>query len=78
MKNSISRITVNPDICNGRPVIRGMRISVKTVLEYLAAGETSEDILKAYPVLEKDDISACLRFAALISDKSIAGINMNT
>ena len=65
------RITTNPNICNGKPVIRGMRITVSTVLEYLAAGESVENILKAYPVLEPEDIKACLAYAKKLSDKSI-------
>ena len=52
-----ARITIIPDVCEGKPTIRGMRITVKTVLEYLAAGESAENILKAYPVLEREDIS---------------------
>ncbi|MBS1514617.1 MAG: DUF433 domain-containing protein [Bacteroidetes bacterium] len=60
----INRITVKPEICNGKPTIRGLRITVKTILEYLAAGESTENILNAYPVLEKEDIQAALEFAA--------------
>jgi uncharacterized protein (DUF433 family) len=59
MKN---RIVIDPNICNGKPIIRGMRITVATILEYLAAGETIENILKAYPVLEEEDIKACLEY----------------
>ena len=66
----MSRITFNPDICNGRPTIRGMRITVKTVLEYIAAGETNENILKAYPFLEEEDIKECLEFASKVTDHS--------
>lgn len=58
------RITIDPDICNGRPVIRGMRITVETVLGYLSAGDTAEEIVQQYPMLEADDISACLAFAS--------------
>lgn len=58
------RITIDPDICNGRPVIRGMRITVETVLGYLSAGDSAEEILREHPILEPDDISACLAFAS--------------
>lgn len=58
--NLLERITVSLQICNCQPVIRGMRISVKTILDYLAAGESLENILQAYPQLEKEDIQACL------------------
>ena len=58
------RITVHPDICNGHPTIRGMRIAVETVLGFLSAGDSQEEILRQYPSLEAEDIDACLRFAA--------------
>jgi uncharacterized protein (DUF433 family) len=51
MPNLLQRITVVQGLCNGKPTIRGMRITVKTVLEYLAAGDTIADILEAYPFL---------------------------
>ncbi len=60
-----------PDVCNCKPTIRGMRITVKTVLEYLAAGETIENILDAYPYLEREDIQASLEYAALLADVRI-------
>ena len=69
--NLLERITVSPDLCNGKPVIRGMRITVKTILEYIAAGESVENILKAFPYLEAEDIQAALEFAAITSDASI-------
>ena len=58
------RITVNPKQCGGRPCIRGMRIRVTDVLELLAAGLTTEQILAEHPDLESEDIRACLRFAS--------------
>jgi len=58
------RITIDEKVCNGRPSIRGKRITVNTILEFLSSGDTVEDILKQYPSLEKEDISACLQFAA--------------
>ena len=57
-------ITVNPDICNGHPTIRGLRITVETVLGFLSAGESQEEILRQYPSLDSADIDACLRFAS--------------
>jgi uncharacterized protein (DUF433 family) len=72
----MERITIDPNICNGKPTIRGMRITVKTILEYLASGETAENILKAYPVLENEDISACLNFASHLTDLSINTISL--
>jgi uncharacterized protein (DUF433 family) len=58
------RITVDPDLCNGRPTIRGLRITVETILGFLSAGESPAEILEQYPSLEAEDIDACLRFAA--------------
>jgi uncharacterized protein (DUF433 family) len=63
---SVERITIDPDVCNGKPVIRGMRITVETVLGFLSAGDSAEDILAQYPMLEPADISACLEFAARV------------
>jgi len=60
----LSRITVDPDQCGGRPCIRGMRIRVIDVLELLASGETPEGILAEYPYLEVEDIAASLLYAA--------------
>jgi uncharacterized protein (DUF433 family) len=63
-----SRITLDPDICKGKPAIRGKRITVQTILEFLSVGETAEDILKQYPSLELEDINACLQFACKLMD----------
>ncbi len=72
MESYLHKITINPDVCNGKPTIRGMRITVKTILEYLAAGESVENILNAYPILEREDISAALQYASAILDKNIS------
>ena len=69
--NLLNRITIVPDVCNEKPTIRGMRITVKTILEYLAAGETKENILDAYPYLEQEDIRAVLEYAALLADVQV-------
>lgn len=57
------RITVDDNICNGKPIVRGMRITVQTILEFVFAGDTDEDILAHYPMLELADIQACKQFA---------------
>jgi len=62
MEYIAKRITVHPDLCNGKPTVRGKRITVETVLDYLSAGETNAEILKNYPFLEEEDIVACLTF----------------
>jgi uncharacterized protein (DUF433 family) len=59
----IKRITVNPDIFGGKPIIRGRRLAVEHVLGMLAAGDTTEIILKGYDWLEPEDIQACLLYA---------------
>jgi uncharacterized protein (DUF433 family) len=56
------RITIDEKICNGKPTIRGKRITVQTILEFLSAGETAEEVLRQYPSLEREDITACLEF----------------
>lgn len=58
------RITVNPEVCFGKPCIRGMRLRVVDVLDQLAAGATEAEILEDYPYLEAEDIPACLAFAS--------------
>lgn len=64
MEYIADRITIDDKLCSGKPTIRGKRITVQTVLEFLSAGETKEEILKQYPSLEKEDIDACLKFAS--------------
>ncbi|PKL18125.1 MAG: hypothetical protein CVV49_07475 [Spirochaetae bacterium HGW-Spirochaetae-5] len=63
MKN-LNRITMNPAVMGGKPCIRGMRITVGTILSLLAGGNSAEDILKAYPYLEAEDIRETLEYAA--------------
>lgn len=71
MGSYLDRITINPNQLDGKPCIRNMRISVQTILEFLGAGNTVEEILNQYPLLEKEDISACLQYAAKVSGKEI-------
>lgn len=58
------RITFHSDIMGGKPCVRGMRITVSMIISLLAEGYSREDILKAYPYIEDEDISACLNYAA--------------
>ena len=60
------RILIDPDVCNGRPVVRGTRVTVQTVLEFLAAGDSIEDVLDEYPGLTRADIHACLDYASRV------------
>ena len=59
----LERITINPKIFGGKPIIRGQRLAVEHVLSLLAAGDSSETILAGYPWLEAEDIQACLAYA---------------
>ena len=62
-----NRITIDPQVCHGKPCIRGMRYPVESVLEWLAAGMTIEEILADYADLERQDILAALAFAAKLT-----------
>lgn len=70
-------ITILPDVCNGKPTVRGLRITVHSVLSHLAVGDTPADILKAYPDLTENDIKACLDYAASIADKPVELVHFN-
>ena len=65
------RITIDPNVCGGRPCIRGQRIRVSDILEMLASGASREEILEDYPYLEAEDIAAALSFAARQTDHLI-------
>lgn len=71
MTTELHRITANPEVCGGRPCIRGTRVRVKDVLDLLAAGATREEILTDYPYLEEEDITAVLEFAAQFLDHTV-------
>ncbi|HET7114898.1 MAG TPA: DUF433 domain-containing protein [Hanamia sp.] len=68
MENLLKRITINPDICHGKPTIRNMRYPVSMVLDLLSAGMTTEEIIADYPALEIKDIQACLLYASRLSE----------
>ena len=70
-KALLERITVNPKIFGGKPIIRGRRLAVEHVLDMLKAGDTPESLLEAYPWLEKEDVDACILF-----DKELKGKEM--
>lgn len=65
MKKLTDRITINPELCHGKPTIRNTRYMVEVIIEYLAGGDTIEDVLKEFPDLEREDILACLSYAAI-------------
>ena len=62
------RIAINPDVCNGRPVVRGTRITVQTVLELLSAGDSIDDVLEEYPSLAREDVMACIQYSSRLKD----------
>jgi uncharacterized protein (DUF433 family) len=64
----MERIELNPAVCNGKPVVRGTRIAVQTVLSFLSAGDSVDDVLAGYPQLQREDILACLDYARRLSE----------
>jgi len=68
---TLQRITVDPQVCGGKPCIRGLRFPVSRLLGLLAAGETPESILSSYPYLEREDINEVLQYAALMADEQV-------
>ena len=64
--NLLNRISINPEILHGKPIIRGMRWSVEMVLDILGSGMSIDEIIEDHPELEKEDILACLQFAKLM------------
>ena len=72
METLINRITIDPEVCHGKPTIRGLRYPIENMLELLASGMTIKELLKDYPDLEHEDFLACLEYASkLVQVKSI-------
>ncbi len=72
MENLLNRITINPEICHGKPSIRNMRYTVELILDLLSSGMTRQEIIEDYSALEENDINACLLFASRLTNvKSI-------
>jgi len=67
METLISRITINPEVCHGKPTVRNMRYPVDMILDLLSSGMTFQEIISDYPALETDDIKACLTYASLLT-----------
>jgi uncharacterized protein (DUF433 family) len=72
--NLLSRISINPNICFGKPCIRGHRIWVALILDLLAGGATIEELLEEYPGLEREDILACIAYGAEMARDSYSEI----
>jgi len=67
METLLNRITINTDICHGKPTIRNMRYPVELILDLLSSGMSNAEIIEDYPSLEEDDIKACLAFASRLT-----------
>ena len=74
----LERISINPDICFGKPCIRGHRIWVSLILDFLASGASVEDILQDYPQLEEADILACIAYGAEMARERFVDIPLQT
>jgi uncharacterized protein (DUF433 family) len=74
----LSRITINPNVCFGKPCIRGHRIWVSLILDFLASGMTAQEILESYPDLERADILACIAYGAEMSRERFVEIPLET
>ena len=68
MDNYLERITLDKEVCGGKPTIRKMRFTVSQMLELLASGMSHNEVLEDYPFLQEEDIQACLQFAAQIAN----------
>ncbi len=71
MASELHRITMNPEVCGGRPCLRNTRVRVKDVLDLLASGASVEEILEDLPYLERADVTATLEFAAQYVDHTM-------
>jgi len=67
----IERISIDPKICHGQACVKGTRIPVHQILHMLANGDTIEELLKEYPSLERDDILACIEYAASLTEEQV-------
>ena len=74
MSTASNRITIDPEVCGGRPCVRGLRIRVKDILDMLAGGATRQEILDDYPYLEDEDITAALQYACRAADHPVKAL----
>ena len=77
-KNLLSRISIDPNICFGKPCIRGHRIWVSLILDLLAGGATVEELLEEYPGIEREDILACMAYGAEMARDCYVEIPLQT
>ncbi|MBD3341419.1 MAG: DUF433 domain-containing protein [Candidatus Lokiarchaeota archaeon] len=71
-----TRISINPNICHGQACVKGTRIPVHQIVKMLANGDTIEDLLEAYPSLEREDILACLEYVASLAEEQVTPLEM--
>ncbi len=71
MNDLLARIRIDPKVCHGQPCVRGTRIPVSLIVQYLANGDSVEDVLAAYPTLTRDDVRACLAYAAELTRERV-------
>ena len=76
MQSLLDRIRIDPRICHGQPCVKGTRILVSIVVQYLANGDSIEDLLAAYPTLERSDVQACLAYAAELTRERVLPIDV--
>jgi uncharacterized protein (DUF433 family) len=70
MNPLLNRISVNPSICFGKPCIKGTRIWVSLILDYLASGDSIDNVLENYPQIQKEDVLACIAYGAAMSHEN--------
>lgn len=78
MANLLERISIYPKICHGQPCVKGTRIMVWLIVQYLANGDSKDDILVAYPSLTREDIQACLAYAAEVTRERVLPIEVSS
>lgn len=74
--NLLDRISINPKVCHGQPCVKGTRIMVWLVVQYLANGDSVEEILEAYPSLAREDVQACLTYAAELTRERVLPVEV--
>lgn len=77
MANLLDRISINPKICHGQPCVKGTRIMVWLIVQYFANGDSMEDILAAYPSLTREDVQACLAYAAEVTRERVLSVEVS-
>ena len=76
MENLLERIQIDPRICHGQPCVKGTRIPVWLIVQYFANGDSIEDVLAAYPSLHRNDVQACLAYAAEMTRERVLPIDL--